>query len=59
MIDATGEIIQTIALHRRDTLVATIRPVRTTRTLLLDWGDWLGPTSLALGLVLVIVALRR
>ncbi|HLY39301.1 MAG TPA: apolipoprotein N-acyltransferase [Candidatus Binatia bacterium] len=59
VIDATGEITQTIDIHRRDTLLATVRPVRTTRTLLLDWGDWLGPTALALGMLVVGGALVR
>jgi apolipoprotein N-acyltransferase len=53
VIDATGEITQTIDVHRRDALVATVRPVRTTGTLLVLWGDWLGPTALVLGVLLV------
>jgi apolipoprotein N-acyltransferase len=59
VIDATGEITQTIGVHRRDTLVATVRPERTMRTLMLALGNWLGPTALAAGALLVARALVR
>src|SRR5215813_5950077 len=53
VIDATGEITETIGLHRRETLVGTMWPVRRTRTLMLLWGDWLGPAALVIGALLV------
>jgi apolipoprotein N-acyltransferase len=59
VIDAAGEITETIGLRRRATLVGTVRPVRTTRTPMLLWGDWLGPTALVVGALLLGRALVR
>ncbi|MDX2167193.1 MAG: apolipoprotein N-acyltransferase [Deltaproteobacteria bacterium] len=49
-IDASGELIETLAVHRRGTLAARLRPEREARTLMLAWGDWFPPAMLGLGL---------
>ena len=59
VIDATGTIVGTIAVGQRDTLVATVTPVRDAWSLAVAWGDWLGPTALAASIVLVAGALLR
>jgi apolipoprotein N-acyltransferase len=59
VIDATGAIVGTIGVGRRDTLVATVTPVRDAWTLAAAWGDWLGPTALAASTLLVVGALLR
>ena len=54
-IDASGERIAVAGVHERAALVASVVPEREARTLVLAWGDWLGPAALAglLGLVLL------
>jgi apolipoprotein N-acyltransferase len=59
VISATGELVATARVHERGTLVATVTPEGRVTTLVLAWGDWLGPAALASGVVLVAAALAR
>ena len=56
-IDATGEVIAVAGTHERVALVGTIVPRSDTTSVVLAYGDWLGPSALAGGLVLVLVPL--
>jgi len=47
IITPTGELLGSIGVDERATLVGTVTPVRATWTLMLAWGDWFGPTALA------------
>jgi len=53
VITPTGELLDPLGVHQRGTLVASITPERQATTLMLAWGDWFGPTALALGLLLL------
>jgi apolipoprotein N-acyltransferase len=44
----TGEIVAQAGVHERRALVATVPVVAPAPTLVLRWGDWLGPVALAL-----------
>jgi apolipoprotein N-acyltransferase len=54
VITPTGELLATAAVHERTALVATVAPERDTTTLALAWGDWLGPSALAVGAMLLL-----
>ncbi|XXF80911.1 apolipoprotein N-acyltransferase [Myxococcaceae bacterium GXIMD 01537] len=56
-IDPTGEILTEVADGTRESRAVMVRPVSGLGTLALAWGDWVGPTALALGLVLLAGAL--
>lgn len=47
VITPDGEMIATAGVHERAALVARVTPVAGVTTLVLRWGDWLGPASLA------------
>lgn len=53
VIDATGELRETLAVGARGTLVGSVLPARTGRSLLLAWGDWFPPTAGAAALALL------
>ena len=53
VITPTGELLGTIGVDERGTLVRTVTPSRSTWTLMLAWGDWFGPTAGLVGLVLL------
>ncbi len=55
VITATGELLATAAVHERAGLVATVRPESRATTLALLWGNWVGPSALALGAALLFV----
>jgi apolipoprotein N-acyltransferase len=60
VITPTGEMIGTLGVGERKALVASIVPVAERSTLMLAWGDWLGPTSTVLtAALLVLAALAR
>jgi apolipoprotein N-acyltransferase len=59
VIAPTGELLGTIGVATRGVLAARVIPSRTAWTLMLAWGDWVGPTALAAGLGLLGVAWRR
>jgi apolipoprotein N-acyltransferase len=53
IIDASGELVETLGVHQRGTLAAPVRPERSARTLMLAWGNWFPPTALLGGLLLM------
>jgi apolipoprotein N-acyltransferase len=53
VIDATGEIRSKAAVGERTTLVAEAAPRAPEPTLVVRWGDWLGPTALVLVVLLL------
>ncbi len=57
VITATGEFLTTAGVHERTALVGTITPERHATTPLLAWGDWFGPTVLAIAGALLVVPL--
>jgi apolipoprotein N-acyltransferase len=59
LIDASGELRDTLAVHERGTLAGAVRPAPARWTLMLAWGDWFGPASLAAVLVLAATTPRR
>jgi apolipoprotein N-acyltransferase len=60
VITPSGEIVAVAGVHERTALVARVTPVAGVTTLVLQWGDWVGPASLAAALVLLgVVAARR
>jgi len=58
VISATGDVVSTADVHVRTALVGTVRPERRAWTALLAWGEWFGPSALAVGL-LVLAAPRN
>jgi apolipoprotein N-acyltransferase len=62
-IDATGGIIERTAMDQEAVLVGTLRARTPAPTLMVRWGDWVGPTAFAglllFGLATVIGASRR
>ncbi len=59
VITATGELLHTIGVHQRATLIGTVAAERSAKTLMLAWGDWFGPSALACGVVLLAAPLTR
>lgn len=59
VIAPSGELLGTIGVGTRGVLAASVMPNRSTRTLMLAWGDWFGPTALLIGVLLLLVAWRR
>lgn len=56
-ITPAGDILSEIADGERASRAVAVRPARNPASLVLAWGDWFGPTSLALGGVLLAGAL--
>jgi apolipoprotein N-acyltransferase len=59
VIDATGELRAVTATDVRTVLVGSVAPQRAAWTLMLAWGDWLGPVALALAGVTLATRGRR
>jgi len=59
VIDPTGELLTTAGVDERATLVATVVPDGSTTTLLLAYGDWLGPSAFACSVALLAAPLVR
>jgi apolipoprotein N-acyltransferase len=59
VIDPSGRLRDTIAINGRGTLVAALRPVPDTWTLVLAWGDWFAPTALVVAALLAGGRLRK
>jgi apolipoprotein N-acyltransferase len=59
VIDPAGEIRASAGVGERSTLIADVAPRAPTRTLVVAWGDWLGPTGLVLVLILLGLPLAR
>ena len=57
VITATGDFLQTIGVDERGSMVAAVAPERSATTLMLAWGDWLGPAALVAGGALLILTL--
>jgi apolipoprotein N-acyltransferase len=57
IITATGELAEVAGVHERAALVGTVTPETRATTLMLAWGDWLGPTALGLGVALLMLRL--
>lgn len=53
VIAATGEIVERADVGVRATLVARVVPDHETTTLVLAWGDWMGPVALVVAVVLL------
>ena len=61
-LSPTGDIVTEIADDARASRTMTVPPARRLGTLMVAWGDWVGPTALALGAVLLsasLLAARR
>ncbi|MFN2426052.1 MAG: apolipoprotein N-acyltransferase [Candidatus Binatia bacterium] len=54
VIDASGEIVDGAAVGERRTVIADLSPRAPGKTLMVRWGDWLGPV--ALGLVVLVLS---
>jgi apolipoprotein N-acyltransferase len=59
VIDRAGTLLAEAGVHEQATLVGNVVPDGRVRTLMVAWGDWLGPSALVAGLVLVAGALLR
>jgi apolipoprotein N-acyltransferase len=59
VIAPTGEIVTAADVHERAALVATVTPERHATTLMLQWGDWFGPSALAVGIALLALTLTN
>jgi apolipoprotein N-acyltransferase len=61
-ISPTGDIVTEIADDARASRTVTVPPARGLETVMVAWGDWVGPVALALGTVLLgwsVLAARR
>jgi apolipoprotein N-acyltransferase len=59
VIAPSGDLLATAGVYQRTAIVGTVRPETSAWTLMLAWGDWFGPTALAAGVVMLVLALRR
>jgi apolipoprotein N-acyltransferase len=59
VISPTGEFVSTAGVHQRAALVATVTPERRATTLMLLWGDWFGPATVACGLIALAASLLQ
>jgi len=59
VIDRTGEVVATAGVHQRATLLARVTPEARAWTLMVVWGDWVGPTALVCGAILLAATLGR
>jgi apolipoprotein N-acyltransferase len=53
IISPTGELLAVAGVHERSAIVASVPAAPDSGTLMLAWGDWFGPFSLAAGLLLL------
>jgi apolipoprotein N-acyltransferase len=53
VITPAGDLVATAGVHERMTLAGSVYPEHGASTVLLAWGEWLGPVALAVGLALV------
>jgi apolipoprotein N-acyltransferase len=53
VITPTGELLGSLGVDQRGTLIESVTPVRRTWTLMLAWGDWFGPAALVAALILL------
>jgi apolipoprotein N-acyltransferase len=59
VITPTGRMIATAAVHEQTALTAAVSPVGNRWTLMLAWGDWFGPTALAVAALVLLSTVRR
>jgi apolipoprotein N-acyltransferase len=60
VIDATGEIGASAGVGERSVVIGEVAPRVPPKTLMVAWGDWLGPVALVIvGLLLGVPWLRR
>jgi len=59
VISASGDIMTVAGANERAMLTATLMPDSDANTLMLAWGDWLGPSALACGAGLLAAPLVR
>jgi apolipoprotein N-acyltransferase len=59
VIDASGALVAMAGVEERATLIGRVVPERRRTTVVVRWGEWLGPVALALAAVLTIAARRR
>jgi apolipoprotein N-acyltransferase len=54
VIDATGELNATAGVHERAAISGRVHPERVATTLVLAFGNWLGPVSLAVAIAVFL-----
>jgi apolipoprotein N-acyltransferase len=59
VITPTGEILDSSPVGKATVLAATVKPGARPATIVVRWGDWLGPTACFLALVLLLPAIRK
>ncbi len=61
VITPSGDIVERAGVDERAALIASVVPGRWPPTLVLAWGDWLGPVALASGIIILgaLVVTRR
>ncbi len=59
IIAPTGEVVDALGVDERGTLVGRVWPEERATTVMLAWGDWLGPSALGAGLLLIVAARAR
>lgn len=57
VIDVTGEVVKSAAVGQRQVVIADLAPRKPGATLVVAWGDWLGPVAFVVVLVLLAPAL--
>jgi apolipoprotein N-acyltransferase len=57
LISPTGEVLSEVPDDHRASLAVTVPPSPHLSTLMVAWGDWLGPTALLLSAVLLLPSL--
>ncbi|WP_257446848.1 apolipoprotein N-acyltransferase [Archangium lipolyticum] len=58
LISPTGEVLTEVPDDHRASLAVTVPPAPRLSTLMVAWGDWLGPTALLLSAVLLLAPSR-
>jgi apolipoprotein N-acyltransferase len=59
VIDASGEILASAGVGERRVVVGGLAPRAAAMTLMVRWGDWLGPVALGLMILLLGAPLVR
>src|SRR5262249_29247169 len=54
IIAPTGELLATLGVDERATLVGIVTPTEGATTLMVAWGDWFGPVALVGGITVLI-----
>lgn len=59
VIDPSGEIVAGAGVGERRVVIGELAPRKPARTLMVAWGDWLGPTALVVVVLLLGVPILR